>query len=191
MQAKDKKKIPPTTDALLNMLEDLEEANKKIKHSEKRYRKLFEKAGIPIVLYSRDGELLVVNKEFLDMTGYSAKDITNREKLYRSAFPSKLVKDRMEESLSKVYSGKIVRNLVVPIKCKDGTTDIVVTTMTLIKKGSGNVMGEAYFMQDLSQIFELEDQIRYWAANGFIQIKEKGDTEDTYPRIEISGQKGQ
>jgi PAS domain S-box-containing protein len=162
-----------------------EEVEKQLKTSENFLEHVIEHSGIPIIAFSKEGALSLVNKEFLTMTGYSEEDINTRDLLFEKAFPSKMVSEKINKALSSFYSGEQIDDFVIPIRCKDGLTRILVSNITSMNDAEGKVIGEAIFMRDLSEIFELEAQIRYWAANGFVQVPIKEFAAEK-PKIEIS-----
>jgi PAS domain S-box-containing protein len=67
--------------ALTRVEELLELRTGKLRHSEERYRNLFENAGVAIAIYSVDGTVISVNHAFEDLTERSRDDVVG--KLYR------------------------------------------------------------------------------------------------------------
>jgi two-component system, cell cycle sensor histidine kinase and response regulator CckA len=57
--------------ALVRVEELLELRTRKLRHSEERYRNLFENAGIGLVTYSLDGTVIAVNQSFEELSGRS------------------------------------------------------------------------------------------------------------------------
>ncbi|MBD3313942.1 PAS domain S-box protein [Candidatus Woesearchaeota archaeon] len=151
-----------------------DEIEKKYKKSEDFVRNVLENSGIPIIGFKRADGLLIINNEFLKMTGYSEKDIQTEKELFDRAFPSKMVRDKVKEKFQQFNKGGKVEDFVLPIRRKDGSTIIVVSNLTALHDSKGNQIGEAFFLRDLSEIFDLEEQLRYWAANGFIQVPKDG-----------------
>ncbi|HLC98680.1 MAG TPA: PAS domain S-box protein [Candidatus Nanoarchaeia archaeon] len=168
---------------LKDILKSKEDIEKRFKKYEDFVKTMIENSGIPIVAFKKDDGLLLANKEFLDMTGYAAEEIKSREEFFNNAFPAKLVRDKIKKELSDFYNGHKVNDFVIPIRRKDGSTIISVSNITQMHDGQGNPTGEAIFFRDLSEIFSLEEQIRFWAANGFVQVPLN---KQHLPKIEIS-----
>jgi len=181
------------TEAILNMLEDLqesrkglEESHKELKKSENFTKNIIEHAGIPIIAFKRDDGLIIINKKFLGMTGYQKKEIDAIGKFFKLVFPSRLVKSKIDKALSLLYKGREINDFVIPLRCRDGSTIIVVSNVAPLYDENKKIIGEVMFIRDLSEIFELEKQIRYWAANGFVQPKLEKDGKKAESHVEIS-----
>jgi PAS domain S-box-containing protein len=64
--------------ALLRVEELLELRTRKLRHSEERYRRLFESAGVGLVTYSLDGTVIAVNQSFEVLSGRSRDDLVGK-----------------------------------------------------------------------------------------------------------------
>lgn len=76
--------------------------DKELVRSEKKYRNIFQKMGVPAVLIDKNSEIDVVNEQFEGLSGYSREEIEGRKSL----------KDfvRGEGSGSEGYVGTVVEN---------------------------------------------------------------------------------
>lgn len=129
---------------------------------------IIDNAGIPII--TLNDETLFINKEFKRLTGYSEKEIKNRDDFLKLLFPSKFVKKKIEQSIRKVLRGSNIYDFVTPIMCKNKASLITVSNITPLKGDKNKIIGIILSLRNLSEIFKLEDQIKFWAANGFTQV---------------------
>src|SRR3989338_7887010 len=175
--------------AILGIITDITKQKNiviELRKSEGFIKEMIDNSGIPIVAFGKQDNLLIANTDFLEMTGYKKDEIGNKDKFYENIFPSKLVMEKIDPILSDVHKGKRVKDFVVPIRCKDGSTIITVANLSAVKDENGKIAGEIIFMRDLSEIFGLEDQLRYWSANGFVQVRVK--EEGGRPQLSLTGE---
>jgi PAS domain S-box-containing protein len=64
--------------ALLRVEELLELRTRKLRHSEERYRKLFDSAGVGLVTYTLDGTVIAVNQSFEELSKRSRDDLVGK-----------------------------------------------------------------------------------------------------------------
>jgi PAS domain S-box-containing protein len=130
-----------------------------------------ESGGIMVVSYNLDGNLLLVNNDFLKITNYQRGEFNTIQKFKKIIFPSKIVKIQLEKAINWVMRGGMVKELVIPLFLKKGNTLLVSMNIAPVKNSGKKIMAYTFFIRDLTKIFELEKQIRYWAANGFTQVR--------------------
>lgn len=156
------------------LIKEKTKIEEELKTSEAFVEEIIEHAGIPIIAFARNGELRIANNKFFETTGYSKKDVSTKEEFIKQAFPSKEAKETIMKAYSEFDKEHDVRNIVLPVMCKNGSTIVTVVNIDSIKDSTGTKTGEALFLRDLTEIFGLEKQIRYWTANGFIQADKTG-----------------
>lgn len=135
---------------------------------------LIDNAGVPVIAFNRNGNLLIANNLFTELTGYTKKDIPTRKSWIKQAFPAREAHVKISQATAEFYRGKHVKDIVIPLRCKDGNTVIVVGNITCVKDETGKTTGDVLFMRDLSEIFNLEQEIRFWAENGTIHKEPTG-----------------
>lgn len=146
---------------------------------------IIENVGIPMIAFSNNGEIMMANKKFTEVTGYKKEEAANSDKFISAAFPSKLVSGKFIKAVKQINRGEEVNDFIIPLKCKNGSTIIVMSNLTEIKENDKR-KGVAIFMRDLSEIFKLEKEIRFWASNGVEHEKEEAQKQS---KIEISESK--
>jgi len=65
--------------ALEQMLEDLEEAKRRLQEGESRYRSVFENTGTATVIIEEDGTVTLANDQFAALCGYTREEIEGRK----------------------------------------------------------------------------------------------------------------
>lgn len=177
---------------ILRSGEDLTEQIKIMAQLEKERRfreKLIEHGGIPILAFKSDGEVLIANEELVKVTGYTKEELKPLDEALKKICPSEEVQQKVLKAV-KAAEKENVHDFVFPILNKEGTTRILVSNITTISdEGAGT--RTVMFMRDLAEIFELEQQIRHWAGNGFTQenLEEQNEKQENLPEdssIEIS-----
>src|SRR3989344_605926 len=170
------------------IIQSNEKMEKQLRISDDFVKDMLQHSGIPFVSYSTDGRLLSANSDFMKLTSYTKEDIATRKEFFEEAFPSEMVTEKLGKILSDLYGGREISDFVIPIRCKDGSTVISVSNIMTMHDSEGQNVGEAFFFRDLSEIFDLQKDIMYWAANGFIQKNRPED--EVWPtsggKIEIS-----
>ena len=134
---------------------------------------IVEKAGVPVLAFDTHNNLLIMNDTFSKLTQYKKKDVKSEGKWIASIFPHKEVRQKILDAIASCKKNNLVKDLVIPLHCKDGSNIMVVANLTLV----GNAL--VFFMRDLSEIFSVEQDIRSW-----INIEEEAERPPT--RIDIS-----
>ena len=117
---------------------------------------LIEKAGVPVLAFDTHDHVLIANNTLTKLTGYQKKDLHDRDKGLSQIFPKKEVRQKILDSITSCKKNQVVKDLVIPIHCKDGSNIMVVANLTLVDNAL------VFFMRDLSEIFTLEHDIRSW-----------------------------
>jgi len=134
---------------------------------------LVEKAGVPVLAFDHHNNVLVANDTFTKLTGYHLNEIRTHAKWLSHIFPKKEVRQKILDAIASCKKTNSVKDLVIPLHCKDGSNIMIVANLTLIH----NTL--VLFMRDLSEIFSLEQNIRTW-----INIAEEAERPPA--RIEIT-----
>lgn len=150
--------------AISRNITPLKQTTLELKSEKEFVQEIIEHAGVPVLAYSKHGELLIANPILLDLTGYDKKDITTQKQWIANAIPWKEAQDKLLHALAQIYQGKKINDFVIPLQRKDKSTIIVVSNITSIRSPRGEIIGACAFMRDLSEIFNLENQIRSWAT---------------------------
>jgi PAS domain S-box-containing protein len=131
-------------------------AERIVEESEKRYRQLIENAMDGICLLGVDGEMTLANQRLADMLGYTVDEMVGRlstdfltpeELATRDPIPGD-----MEENLCWRYASKLLK--------KDGAEVDVVISEWARHDESGNFLGTACFVSDVTHERQLEEQLQ-------------------------------
>jgi PAS domain S-box-containing protein len=132
-------------------------AREEIEVSEARYRNLVEKAGIAILIDSKDGAFNYFNKRFADLFGYSAKEM-------QSESIQTLVHPEDVEWVMKYHTGRF-GGQKVPHRYefrgvrKDGSTIYLETDVTALRE-KGKVIGTRSYIWNITERKKIEEQLR-------------------------------
>ncbi|MFQ5965199.1 MAG: PAS domain S-box protein [Candidatus Scalinduaceae bacterium] len=139
------------------MMNKLRESLEKVRKSEEKYRELFETVKDGIVFTDLEGNVLDCNKEYLDMLGYSMKEV--RRKKYQEITPPKW--DDIEQDLFRAqivergYSDLYEKEYIK----KDGTVFPISIRIWLIKDERGIAKGMWGIARDITEQKKAERQL--------------------------------
>ena len=133
------------------------QAREEIEISEARYRDLVEKAGIAILIDSRDGLFNYFNKRFADLFGYSAKEMQNQS-------IQTLVHPEDVEWVMKYHTGrfggqKVPHRYEFRGMRKDGSTIYLETDVTVLRE-KGKVIGTRSYIWNITERKKIEEELR-------------------------------
>ncbi|MEW6111559.1 MAG: ATP-binding protein [Thermodesulfobacteriota bacterium] len=148
----------------------LEAANKKLRaeiarrkrvekeliQSEKRYRSLFEDSREAIYMTSRQGRFIAINEAYLELLGYTRKEILklNVSKIY--ADPT--IRARFQEQIE--ARGE-VRDFELQLRKKDGSIVDCVTTATVVRIGDESDVGYQGIIRDITGRKRAEEMLQH------------------------------
>jgi PAS domain S-box-containing protein len=127
-----------------------------LQESEERFRRISDLSPFGISIIESDGTYLYANKKFIEMFGYTLKDIPNGKTWLRKAFPNPSYRREVIVWLSDLREAgqyeERTREYIV--RCKDGTLrNILFTVMTM---GDGR---EFVIYEDLTERKKLEEEM--------------------------------
>jgi two-component system NtrC family sensor kinase len=132
-----------------------ERAQEALQESEERYRTLFEQSRDAVNITTRDGQLLDANQAWLDLFGYTRKDIAglNVEELYADPADRRRFQDEMEENGA-------VRDYEVKLRKRDSTEMECLVTSTVRRGDDGAVVGYQGIIRDVTERKRAEEALR-------------------------------
>lgn len=94
-----------------------------LEQSELRFRKAVEEAPVPIIIFAEDGEILTISQTWLEITGYSRKQLSTIDAWTELAYgtnqqPIQAILDRLFNLQTRVDEGDFT------IRCQDGSQRI-------------------------------------------------------------------
>lgn len=135
------------------------QAEEKITVSEKRFRTMIELNSIPMVITDLNQDLVMLNKEFTKIYGYTIEDIPTAKKWWNTAYPDleyrKKVQDEWDSSANKaMQENSNIPKQIWSIICKDGSKKTV--EFSFVNLGDLNILS----MNDITELKEKEEELK-------------------------------
>src|SRR4030065_1552151 len=124
----------------------------------KRRRELAEKLDEIIVEVNREGRVVYANKNALEKTGYTKKEIEKGINIKKVVAPEERYK--LASNFSVLLKGKELSRSTYIIKRKDGSTFPVITYPDYILDSEGQTIGIREVLVDVTDFKEAEEKIR-------------------------------
>lgn len=121
--------------ALKSEIQRVRSYQTELENSEMRFRKAVEEAPLPSIIFAEDGEVLSISQTWLDITGYTRKQLKTLDSWTERAYGERkqavrAVIDRVFELTSRVDEGEFT------IRCADGTPRIWAFSSTPLGRSS-------------------------------------------------------
>ena len=130
---------------------------KRLRASERNYRRLFENVAVGVYVSSKEGRFLNANRALLDMLGYEDKEeflgIDIEQELYVNPEDRKKFQEMIERH------GSVI-DYEVDFKRKNGTPIPVLITANVRMSQTGNILGYEGICVDQSQWKQMEKKLR-------------------------------
>lgn len=147
----------PSTDGLSVYFRDLSDR----KHSEARFRRIFESNMIGINFAALDGKLLSANQAYLDLLGYTPEDIASGRLTWQALTPPEYL-PLDEQAAAEIRQTGVCTPFEKELIRKDGSRVAVIVGATMLEDSDE---GGICFVLDLSDRKRLEQQLRQQAAD--------------------------
>ncbi len=129
-----------------NLEELVKQRTFELHKSEREYRKLYESTQDGICITSWEGEFLFVNPAYVRMLGYESEE----ELVGKTAADIYANPEQRERVLEELTQKGHFQNLEVEIKRKDGSTIHTLSSVTIQKDDSGNIIQAEAFVRDIT-----------------------------------------
>lgn len=115
------------TQGIARDISDRKRAEAVLRQSEAHFRSLVEASPIAMIVYTADGQTLMVNTQFSTLFGYAQEEIPDRARWWELAYPDAAYRDTLQtEWHTKLAQADLDHEPMRPretlITCKDGTT---------------------------------------------------------------------
>ena len=130
------------------------QAEKALKESEEKYRTLSEQSTDAIYITTRQGKHSYVNQSFLDLFGYTKKEIQNLKA--QDLYVNPKDRSRYQQAIEKTGS---VRDFEVTLRKKDGTERDCLITSNIRTADDGSILGYQGIIRDITEKKNLESQL--------------------------------
>ena len=132
------------------------EIEKKLKESEKRYRRIFEESQDVIFISSIDGKILDINPAGVQLFGYDSKEEMLHLDITKDLYVDKSMRQEVIENLKR---DGYVKDMELRLKRKDGKEIIVLESSTAIRNQKGEIIGISGILRDITEKKMLEAQL--------------------------------
>lgn len=147
------KEIEKRTDELSKTIEFLKQeisdhmqAEEALRESEEKYRSLFQESRDAVYITTRDGAFVEVNQSYLDLFGYTRKEIANLK--VQDTYTDLDDRSRFQGEIEKKGS---VRGFNVRLRRKDGTDMDCLVTAAVRKTDEGRVLGYHGIIREITE----------------------------------------
>ncbi len=126
-------------------------AERSLRSSEERYRRLFEETRDAIAITTRKGRFIDANQAFLDLFGYSREDLSRMtfKELYADPLLGRVFRREAEKK-------GFVKDFEVALMRKDGVKRDCLLTMSVRRDDAGKIQGYQGIIRDISERKRLE-----------------------------------
>ncbi|TNF71266.1 MAG: PAS domain S-box protein [Acidobacteria bacterium] len=140
----------------LRDVSDLRRAERALRESEQKFRRLFEDSQDAIFISTPDGKLVDINQAGVEMFGYESKAELMEVDIGRELYRDTAERERAVRSL--LEHGK-VKDFEIALKRKDGTELVVLETTTAVHNEAGEAVAFRGILRDVSRQRALEQQL--------------------------------
>jgi PAS domain S-box-containing protein len=140
----------------LRDVSDLRRAEKALRESEQKFRRLFEDSQDAIFISTHEGKFVDINQAGVEMFGYESRAELLEVDIGRELYRDTAERERAVRSL--IENGK-VKDFEIALKRKDGTELVVLETTTAVLDEAGEVVGFRGILRDVSRQRALEQQL--------------------------------
>lgn len=89
--------------------------------SEQRFRRALEDAPYPVMIRTETGRILMLNRKWREITGYTRQELQTVEDWFERAYPDDDLRKRITELMDMLRAGQDIRTELFQVVCKDGT----------------------------------------------------------------------
>jgi PAS domain S-box-containing protein len=150
-----KDEIGDLAESFNHMIQALKQSREALREAEERYWRIFENSKDMVYVTSREGKFIDVNPAGVEMLGYE-----NKEEVYniwvRDVYLNPEERKRFRDEISKEG---FVKDFESKLKRKDGTPIDVLITASARKNDSGDIVGYAGIIKDISVRKKIEEEL--------------------------------
>lgn len=137
---------------------DIRSAQESQRESDIRYHNLLETINDGFLQTDKDDRVIFANRKFLELGGYSLKDITNKIASEIFVFPEE--RDFMSAKISERMKGES-DTYQTRLRRKDGTAVWISVSSASVRNQQGKVIGSTSIISDITQKKLIEDRLHF------------------------------
>jgi PAS domain S-box-containing protein len=141
---------------LQEKINECKKAEKKLRESEERYKKLLEGTFDLVQSVKKDGKFMFVNDNWLSTLGYTKEDLQELS-VFDVIHPRHLPSCR--EMFSRVFSGEILKNIETSFISSDGR-EIFLRGNAVPRYMDGEIIGTQGFFQDVTERRKAKERLQ-------------------------------
>jgi len=150
-----------------------------LRENEERYRRLFEQSKDAIYITTCEGMIVNVNQSFLDLFGYSRRELKSVKVQQTYANPD----DRPNFQREIEYKGSL-RDFELKLRKKDGTVMDCLVTATLRRSEDGTILGYQGIIRDITEHKRADETIKQSEAKYRTILEAMGEG---YFEVDLAG----
>jgi PAS domain S-box-containing protein len=140
---------------IVRNITDQKKAERALRESERKYRTLFEESSDSILISTREGQFLDINRAALDLFGYTKEEMMKRNAQETYANPS----DRSRFQWEVEQKGS-VRDYEVRLRRKDGKEMTCLLTAAVWRAENDDILGYQILIRDITDRRVAEEEIK-------------------------------
>ncbi len=111
-----------------------------IKNSEEKFRSLFQSSTIPLCNVDNEGNLILINNQFIKSFGYTLDDVPTLDVWWQKAYPDEAYRNWVLQTWGEAVENARLKNIDIrseeyKVTCKNGETRIVIIGGITLKDG--------------------------------------------------------
>ena len=138
--------LSKTIEFLKQEISDHMQAEEAFRESEEKYRSLFQESRDAVYITTRDGAFVEVNQSYLDLFGYTRKEIASLKA--QDTYTDFDDRARFQDEIEKKGS---VRGFKVRLRKKDGAEMDCLVTATVRKTEEGRILGYHGIIREITE----------------------------------------
>ena len=132
-------------------------AEQAMKESEEKYRTLFEGSKEPLLITTKDGKFVDLNKTTVELLGYDNKEELMKIGSMAELYSNPEDRSKIQEILSKQ---NYVEDVEQELRRKDGGKIYALVTASTRKDSKGNVIGHKVTIKDITELKRAEEELQ-------------------------------
>lgn len=165
------------------MLDSIENSQKELKEKEQLYRTLFENTGTAICIEDNDNTIILVNKKYEEISGYSQEEIVGKMAWTDFVSPDELPLLLKYHNLRRIEPDSVPKNYEYKFKKKDGSYLDSFVTVEMIpgtKQNIASIMDITHLKSTEERLNEAMEQLKRTVNGAVYALAVSTELKDPY-----------